>query len=97
MCQEQFERAEAIYILHPPTPTKNASTVVMQSPKGIRKGSAEYYKAKLDQSIEYLQSLENTVPELEQVPGLMPYKKVNPKNKTAMKRLTDTHGSMKAA
>ena len=89
MDQDKFEQAEAI--LNPPTPSKN-----LGSPKNLRKGSAAYSKAKYNQRTDQNQSLSNSEVDLEEVPGLMPYKTIKPKM-TTIKRIMDVHGSMKAS
>ena len=100
MDQTKFEAAEAI--LNPPdvmkTPSKISkellNSTIIESPDGVRKGSAEYYRRKLEQSLEHIQYLSETTPNLEEVPGLMPFKRINPKSKN--KFVTKMHGSLKA-
>ena len=95
MDQGKFQAAEAI--LHPPhtTPQKLNTSAVFDSPEGVRKGSAEYYRIKLNQSLEHIAQMETTTPELEEVPGLMPYKRIVP-TKSKNKGLTKMHGTLKA-
>ena len=96
MCQEKFIAAEAI--LNPPsvTPKNILSSSLIASPIGVRKGSANYYRAKLNQSLDLISTLTETSPSLEDVPGLMPYKKIIPK-KSKNQRLTKMRGSMKGS
>ena len=95
MDQTKFASSEAI--LHPPqkTPQKLNMTHVLDSPEGVCKGSAEYYRQKLNCSLEYIDQLSETTPELEEVPGLMPYNHIVPK-KSKNNSLTKMHGTLKA-
>ena len=86
MDQDKFEQAEAI--LHPPTSTKTIGPEFqVNSPKGVRRHSAAYWKALYLQRTEQLQEKETY--EIESVPGLLPYKKVKP-NET-VRRITKGH------
>ena len=99
MDQSKFEAAEAI--LNPPDLTKTPqkqrlmNSTVIESPEDVRKGSAEYYRRKYDKSLEYINNLSQTTPDLEEVPGLMPYKRINT-DKSKNKFVTKMHGSLKA-
>ena len=95
MDQSKFEQAAAI--LSPPTPTKEAPEPQIESPQGVRKDSVTYWKAKYLQRTKQVEVLEaaNTNFEIENVPGLMPYKKVKP-SETVRRKITDVHGSLKA-
>ena len=94
MDQSKFEQAAAI--LSPPTPTKTTGTVPpVNSPDGVRRRSAEYWKNLYEQRTEQLETSTSESYELENVPGLLPFKKVKP-NETKRKKITDVHGSLKA-
>ena len=98
MYQRKFKTAEAI--LHPPNSTPETSnnlnsTFLLRSLEGVRKGSAEYYRWKLKQSLEHIAQLSETTPELENVPDLMPFKRIAP-TKSKNKTLTKMHGSLKS-
>ena len=98
MDQKKFEAAEAI--LHPPNSTPERSnslnsTFLLRSPEGVWKGSAEYYRRKLEQNLEHIAQLSETTPKLENVPGLMPFKRIAP-TKSKNKTLTKMRGSLKS-
>ena len=83
MCEEKFAAADVI--LNPllvATPTKAMFPCIIESPKGVRKGSEEYYKMTLNQSMDYIQTLTEATPTLVGVPGLMPYRSIIPKEST---------------
>ena len=80
MDQTKFAQAEAILNPSPLlTPTKDKeSTNTLDSPVGVRKGSVTYLEYKLAGSEKRRRRLENTVPDQEAVPGLLPFKTVVP-------------------
>ena len=94
MDQTKFAQAEAS--LNPSsllTPTKDTeATNPLDSPVGVRKGSVKYLEYKLAEN-EKRRRLENTVPDLEPVPGLLPFKTVVPKE-TKNVKLNQVHGSL---
>ena len=93
MDQDKFEQAEAI--LNPPTPTKTLGPeFAVNSPEGVRRHSAAYWRSLYLQRTEQVSAKETY--ELENVPGLLPYKKVKP-NETVRRKITDVHGSLKAS
>ena len=62
----------------------------------MRRRSAEYWKNLYEQRTEQLETSTSESYELENVPGLLPFKKVKP-NETKRKKITDVHGSLKAS
>ena len=96
MDQTKFAQDEAI--LNPSsllTQTKDKeATNPLDSPVGVRKGSVKYLEYKLAESGK-CRRLENTVPDLDDVPGLLPFKTVVPM-KTKNVKLTQVHESLKA-
>ena len=91
MDQDKFEQAEAI--LSPPTPTKTLGPEFeVNSPEGVRRHSAAYWRSLYLQRTEQVPAKET----YENVPGLLPYKKVKP-NETVRRKITDVHGSLKAS
>ena len=72
------------------------STFLLRGPEGVRKGSAEHYRQKLEQTLKHIAQLSETTPELEDIPGLMPFKCIAP-TKSKNKTLTKMHGSLKSA
>ena len=93
MDQSMFERAAAV--LHPESPMKTPTELPVTSPEGVRKNSAEYWKSKYDQAKEFYSARQTLEYPLEQVEGLLPYKKVKPAA-SIKKKITDVHGSLKA-
>ena len=93
MDQKKFEQAEAI--LHPPTPDKALDVPNVKTPEGVRRNSAAYWKSLYLQRTEQVESMENDSFQIENVPGLLPFKKVKPKE-TVKRKITDVHGSLKA-
>jgi len=67
------------------TPKKkdpNGNSTTLESPVGVRKGTALFYKMKLDQSMERIKDFENTIPTQDEIPDLLSYKKIKPKPTT---------------
>ena len=96
MDQDKFLQAEAI--LNPPTPKKTLRPELqLNSPKGMRQHSAEYWKSLyLQRTNQLLLQEQEEVPyEIENVPGLLPYKKVKP-NESVRRKITYVHGTLKA-
>ena len=94
MDKSEFEQAEAI--LSPPTPTKTKDALPkFQTSEGVRRNSAEYWKALYLQRTEQVNASMEESFKIEVVPGLLPFKKIKPKE-TVRKRITDVHGSLKA-
>ena len=52
----------------------NSSACLLESPVGVRKGTASYYKYKLDQLLERIKELQDTTPELDEIPELLSFK-----------------------
>ena len=101
MNQEMFKRAD--YLLNgPATPEKSSSAnavvnnTVICSPVGVRRNTMEYYKQKYETANKKLQALMDTSIALEDVDGMLPAKKIQPK-KSKLVRLTQVRGSMRAA
>ena len=100
MDQSKFNSAEAT--LNPPgTPEAVLNSTTIASPVGTRRYSSLYWRKKFEASLEKIGELNQTIstmnettPELETVPNLMPYRKVVPKNKN--KSLTKKHGTLKS-
>ena len=100
MDQSKFAAAEAT--LNPPQSPENVlNSTEITSPVGTRKNSSLYWRKKFETSLEKIDelnqtihSIQTTTPDLEAVPGLMPYRKVVPKNKN--KFVTKKHGTLKA-
>ena len=67
----------------------------IDSPQNLRKGSAKYYKFKLEQAQEKIKQLENTPLDPSEIPSVFHYNKIKPK-KTKNQRITSVHGSMTA-
>jgi hypothetical protein len=86
MDQSKFDSAEAT--LNPPqSPVNILNSTTISSPVGTRKRSSLYWQKKFEASMEVINGLNKsiydlneTTPDLEAVPGLMPYRKVNPKS-----------------
>ena len=55
-----------------------------------------YNAYKLKKAEEKITELQQTVPRLEDIPGLLQINNINPSSKTKNQRLTDVHGSLKA-
>ena len=65
-------------MLKTPTKEKEAVGDDLDSPVGVSRGSLKYVEFKLAQSEARRKILESTVPELEDVEGLFPFKTVAP-------------------
>ena len=90
----KFEQAAAI--LSPPKPNKTTEDMpVVKTPEGVRRYNAEHWKALYLQRMEQVFRKTNEGYTLESVPGLLPYKKVKPKE-TVRRRITDVQGSLKS-
>ena len=70
------------------------SPLVMR-PVGVRKKTTKYLEFKFAQSLSVIKELTETPVSLEDVPGIMPITKIQPK-KTKAKRITQAHGSLTA-
>ena len=68
------------------------SPLVMR-PVGVRKKTTKYLEFKFAQSLSVIKELTETPVSPEDVPGIMPIKKIQPK-KTKAKRITQAHGSL---
>ena len=97
MQQDKFARAAALLSPEkseePKTPDVTMS--LQASPVGVRKRSAKWYEFKLAQSLNVIKELQQTPVSPEDVPGIMPIGKIQPK-KTKVKRITQVHGSLSA-
>ena len=92
MDQSKFGRAASI--LHPPTPIKYFGNIsVVASPEGVRCSSAGYWKSKCLQLSSNISEKESDYT-LEGFPGLLPYKKVKPKE-NIWRKITNVLGSLK--
>ena len=92
MQQDKFETA-ASCIESSPENLSTPDSSVIGSPLSIRKGSANYYKAKFERAQEIIAQLQNSTPPLEDI-GLLTVKKVTPKDVTKNVRVTQVHGLM---
>ena len=90
MDKKMFERAAAI--LDAGTPV-SSSSIEINSPEGVRKNSAAYWKSKFTQVQEKLTARVQLEYPIEEVEGLFPFKKVKP-TATNRKKLTDVCGSL---
>ena len=88
MDKKMFERAAAI--LDAGTPV-SSSSIEINSPEGVRKNSAAYWKSKFTQVHEKLTARVQLEYPIEEVEGLFPFKKVKP-TATNRKKLTDVCG-----
>ena len=77
MQQDKFETAASCIESSPEKPSTPDSSVI-SSPLSIRKGSANYYKAKFERAQEIIVQLQNSTPPLKDI-GLLTVKKVTPK------------------
>ena len=89
MDKKMFERAAAI--LDAGTPV-SSSSIEINSPEGVRKNSAAYWKSKFTQVQEKLTARVQLEYPIEEVEGLFPFK-VKP-TATNRKKLTDVCGSL---
>ena len=88
-----FERAAAV--LNPGTPTKTSADLPgVISPEGVRKDSAAYWKSNYTQAQKQYSTRQQLESPLEQVDGLLRFKKVKA-SETTKKKITDDHGSLK--
>ena len=62
----------------------------------VRKNSQKWYKYKLEKSYEVIKDLQSTPVTPEEVEGILPLQKIQPK-KTKVKRITQVHGLLSAA
>ena len=92
MQQDKFETA-AKCIRSSNKKMDTADNLAISSPVGIRKGTAEYYKVKIENAQKVIARLNPSTPSLEEI-GLLTIKKVIPKVKSANVRVTQYHGSM---
>ena len=53
---------------------------IVLSPQGVRTGSRDYYKKKLENAYHVIHDLTDSPLPIEDVPKLVPYPKVTPKN-----------------
>ena len=89
MQQDKFEIASSC-IESSPIQSSTPNSSVISSPLSIRKGSANYYKAKFERAQEIIVQLKNSTPPLEDI-GLLTVKKVAPKDVTKNVRVTQVH------
>ena len=86
MQQDKFEQAERCLSTCQPTPTpiqsSSSKAPLVSSPQGVRSGSREYYKKKLENAYRVIHDLTDSPLPLEDVPGLLPYSRVTPKDIT---------------
>ena len=93
--QDKFRRAETL--LEPAVsspPSSSGSSVLLTSPVGVRKNTTTYYLYKLNKSLELIEELHSTSVTPDEIPGLLPVRKIAPK-KTNAKHVTHACGSMK--
>ena len=96
MQQDKFRPAEAL--LEPAVfspPSYSASCVLLSSTVGVRKNTSAYYPYKLNKSLELIEELQSTSVNPDEIPGLLPVRKIAPKKANA-KRVTQVCGSMRA-
>ena len=93
MDQAMCKRAAAV--LNPGTPAKTSPDLPgLISPERVRKDSAAYWKSNYTQAQEQYSARQQLEFPLEQVDGLLTFKKVKP-SATSKKKITDVHGSLK--
>ena len=95
MQQDKFRRAGAL--LEPAvssSPSSSGSSVLL-SPVGVRKKTSAYYLYKFNKSLELIEELQSTSVTPDELPGLLPLRKIAPK-KTKAERVTQVCGSMRA-
>ena len=92
MQQDKFETA-AMCVVASPEKCLTPDTTCVSSPIGVRRDSANYYKAKFEKAQEIIEQLQNTTPSLKDI-GLLTVKKVTPKEVTKNVRVTQVLGSM---
>ena len=69
---------------------------IRESPVSVGKGTASYYKYKLDQSLERIKELQDTTPALNEIPELLSFKQIKSKITTTTRhKVTHVHGSMR--
>ena len=91
MQQDKFE-TNAKCIRSPDKKMATPNNLAINSPVGMHKGTAEYYKAKLENAQEVIVRLNTSAP-LFQI-GLLTIKKVTPNKNYANVRVTQVHTSM---
>ena len=100
MDEEKFQAAKNLLECNRKPEKKNdpnSLACLLESPVGVRKGKASYYKYKLDQSLERIKELKDTTPALDEIPKLLSFKQIKPKNTTTTKhKVIHVHGSMRA-
>ena len=97
MQQDKFTAAEAIIQKECATPKQQKEIWEVDSPDGVRKGSAEYFKRKCQMYQNKLKEHSETTISPDEIPGFLKIDKVKvPATKKAV-RLTQIHGSMEAS
>ena len=80
MQQDKFRRAGAL--LEPAvssSPSSSGSSVLLSSPVGVRKKTSAYYLYKFNKSLELIEELQSTSVTPDELPGLLPLRKIAPK------------------
>ena len=96
MQQDKFRRAGAL--LEPAvssSPSSSGSSVLLSSPVGVRKKTSAYYLYKFNKSLELIEELQSTSVTPDELPGLLPLRKIAPK-KTKAEHVTQVCESMRA-
>lgn len=94
MNQDMFRRAEALLDTGLKENRPEDKSVKLSSPVGVRKHSRVWYEHKLQESLKIIDNLTKTPVPLEEVDGLLPMKKIEPK-KSTNKRITNVHGAIR--
>ena len=82
------------YWIHKHQPKQEQIYHELISSEGVRKDSTAYRKSKYTQAQEQYSPRQQLEFPLEQVDGLLPFKKVKP-SETTKKKITNVHGSLK--
>ena len=96
MQQDKFRRAGALLEPAVSSPlSSSGSSVLLSSPVRVQKKTSAYYLYKLNKSLELIEKLQSTSVTPDELPGLLPLRKIAPK-KTKAERITQVCGSMRA-
>ena len=98
--QEKMDKAEILIAEESiaKTPSKSKGSIESDTPEGMRRGSNEYFKFKLQKSEERKEELRKQLSieremDLNEIPGFLESKKIRPKKKKS-KKITQVHGSL---
>ena len=96
MQQEKFESAQHCIEEQASSSILSTPDSVISSPQNKRKGSVSYWKEKFDQAQSLIREMSEKSLQLEEIPGLLTFKKVKPNLTKNSVRVTQVHGSMRA-